>query len=299
MTDPTLFKTATGAFMLKFDSMTQVTEYVDPTLFRSRDKSFVGEKFKEWDDAENMTQQPWDYGAEVLQTFVDRLTSASLPQLKGKVRKTEWSYTDGDEIDLERMQRGEPYMRRTIRESTHGASELTILIDVTTPYHMESEDVLWRGAAAVALVKLMEERGYRCEVWVVNGSELFADSRRPVMTACCLKRCSDPLDCSTLVGTVSGWFYRSVTFTLLDTICEKNEHPVAPGYGSCATPMPKDLDSVSTDEHRIYSSGVYSFSGALDMIVGEVQRAIDIQQGKDSETKGETQEDNGSNEESN
>lgn len=276
-----MIETATGAHLLKFDSMTEVVDYTDASLFKKGTRSFVGEHIPDWDAAQTKTKEHWSYGHEVLEAFVERLRSASLPQLKSRIRYTEWSFTEGDEVDIERMNAGLPYMRRKITDNTQGPGELTVIIDVTTACSVDADDILWRGAAAVALTQILEEKGYRVEVWVVNGSYLFMHDPKPVLTACCLKLCSDPLDVSTLVSTVSGWFYRSVTFTLLETICDKENEEVNYGYGTCATPMPKDLDSVSTDMLRVYASGVFSFNGALDMIIGEVTRVIAVGEGKD------------------
>lgn len=269
-----------GTHLFKFGSQLDLTTYSDPTCFKKQNASFIGEDFDSWEDADKKTKMPWEKGQEVLAGFVKRLSEASLPQLKSRVRYTEWSYEDGDDVDLDRMAQGLPYMRKTIREQGSGPGEMTIIVDTTTPWHEQSENILWRGAVAIALTQILEEKGYRVELWAVNGSKLFADDFNAVMTATCLKHCSDPLDASTLIGTVSGWFYRSVVFTLLDTICHKEQRPVQWGYGSCYTPKPKDLDSVSMDQLRLYASGVFSFNGALDMIIGEVERVMEASSGK-------------------
>ena len=266
--------TAAGSELFKFESMEDVKAYTDVSRFKDRGASFVGEEIGTWYDVDLKTTQPWKKGAEILEKYIARLGEAALPTLKSRVRKTEWSFDDGDEIDTGRMMQGLPYRRRMIREETGGPAEMTILIDTTTPYYEESDNILWRGAAAVALTHILEEKGYRVELWVCNGSKLFAYENTNVLTAACLKRTSDPLDTSTLINTVSGWFYRSATFTLLETICTKSGKQIANGLGQCASPMPKDLDSISRDELRVYSSGVYSFQGALEMIVAEVNRVM-------------------------
>lgn len=277
--------TATGAHLFKFDSMTDVKEYTDAKLWKqSGRKEFIGADIETWEDADFKTIVAWKEGQEVLAQYIERLQTAALPEIKSRMRKTEWSFDDGDEIDLDRMQQGLPYRRRTVREAGgSGPAEMTIIIDTTTPFFQKSMDVLWRGAAAVALTHILEEKGYRVELWVSNGSRLWADDPKPVMTCACLKRTSDPLDTSTLINTVSGWFYRSITFTLLETICAKNNHLVEYGYGNCASPMPKDLDSISTDELRVYSSGVYSYQGAYDMILAEVERVVELTAGEAAE----------------
>lgn len=264
------------AHMLRFDSQAEVVNYIDPTAYRSQGAKFVGEDLPTFDDAALKANSPWPDGQAVIEQFVERLRAASLPMIKDRKRYTEWSFDDGDEVDMDRLQAGLPHMRRQIREAGNHVSEMTVIIDTTTPCFKKSDNILWRGAVAIALTHIMEERGYRVELWVTNGSRLFMDDSRPVCTAACLKRCSDPLDVSTLIGTVSGWFYRSMVFALLDTICKKLHHPVNWGYGSCYTPRPKDLDVLSRDPLRVYASGVFSFNGAVDMIVGELERVQEI-----------------------
>ncbi len=77
-------------------------------------------------------------------------------------------------------------------------------------------NLLWRGAAAVALTRLLEEAGYRVELWAaVKVTRVWQRKDKfdtAVMDAVCLKRAGDPLDESTLISAVSGWFFRTVTF---------------------------------------------------------------------------------------
>jgi len=112
-------------------------------------------------------------------------------------------------------------------------------------------------------------------LWVINGSTLYRGKGTKVMTACCLKRTHDPLDLGTIINTVSGWFYRTETFTLLKTICDRRGEEVAYGLGQCYYPTEKDLDQLTTDKLRVYSSGVFSFSGAYDLIVSQLKTVFE------------------------
>lgn len=264
--------------------MSEVTEYCDKSLFRKRkectDPAWVGADFKTWEDVQQKTHEAWEFGMMAMKDAVDRLRNETLPELKNHTRKFIWTYDDGDEIDLDRMRDGLPFWKKYVREATHGPTEVTIITDTTTPFTKDSDDIIWRGAVAVALACILEEKGYRVELWVVNGSHLYGDSpSTPVCTAACLKRTSDPLDSSTLINTVSGWFYRSATFNLLNTICNKEQHKINYGYGTCYTPRPADLDELSRDALRIYSSGVFTYNGAFNMILEEVKKIAAAQEG--------------------
>ena len=272
-------KTPQGNEMFAFDSVTQLQEYVDPTAFKFEGRSFTfgeankGEDLKSWEQVEKRFKTEWAEGIYIFNQFVEKLTSATLPDVKDHKRRTRYSEVEGDDIDFDRMRNGQSFWRKSAREETTGPSVMTVVIDTTTPAFQNSDNILWRGAAAIALTKVLEEKGWSVEVWVVNGSKLYAEERTSVYTACCLKKPSDPLDVSSLINTVSGWFYRTETFTLLTTICKNRGKQVAHGFGSCTTPTEEDLDLLSPlDEFRIYSAGVFSFDGALGIIQTQLDR---------------------------
>ena len=261
--------------MFLFDSMTEITNFIDPTLFVNKDSSFTGrDGLNTWDNTSNATRDEWVSGLQTLGKFVEDLKKADLPPIKSKKRRMEFS-DEGDEVDYDKMMSGNPeFFKTCVREESDGPTTVTIVIDTTTPANRQSEDILWRGAAAIALTILLEDRGYTVELWCVNGSKLWGGKNTGVMTAFCLKKTSDPLDYSTLVNTVSGWFYRSVTFTLLETMAKHAGERTAYGYGTCHNPDQTDLDKFNDDELRIYSSGVFSYSGALRLMEDELKRIV-------------------------
>lgn len=80
---------------------------------------------------------------------------------------------------------------------------------------------------------------------------------------------------STLVNTVAGWFYRTVTFTLMDTICAKTKETCSSGYGCVYNPTETDLDEITPDALRVYSSGVFTFNGAVSLMESELGKLAD------------------------
>jgi hypothetical protein len=209
---------------------------------------------------------------EVLQAFVERLEKVPIPEIKSHKRQVKFNETEGDEIDLDRLRQGQPFWRKSEREETVGPTTITIVIDTSTAAHYDSADILWRGAAGVALTKILESKGYSVELWVVNGCKLFMGLSTRVMSSCCLKRCMDPLDMSTLINVVAGWFYRTVTFTLYETMCKKYNQKVEDGFGPPLSPTQIDLDHITNDMLRIYSSGVYAFNGAVSCLTHELEK---------------------------
>ena len=262
-----------------FDSMTELVDYNDPNLFEVHsDPDWVGMDLPNWGAVDAASKKDWKEGLDILADYVEKLTDSALPEVKSHRRKVRYNEFDGDEIDYDRLRAGQEYWRKSERETTTGPSTMTILVDTSAHWGKRSKDILWRGAAALALTQILEEKGYSVELWLVNGSTLFSGKNTRVMTACCLKRCSDPLDISTAINSMSGWFYRTVGFTVDRTICKKQEEGVAYGLGAVATPTQDELDTVTSDELRVYSSGVYSFDGALAMIVGELEKINNLEE---------------------
>lgn len=254
-----------------FESMAQVVEYIDPGKFQSRPQGFVGENLPTWDLVAKRTNREWAEGMHTLRRFTERLRQTELPEIKSRKRRVRFNEYEGDEVEYDRLMQGQPFWRKTEREQVEGPTTVTVMVDTSTPAYQSSDDILWRGAAALALTEILEEKGYSVELWVVNGSALYANESTRVMTGCCLKRCSDPLDTSTLINTVSGWFYRTVHFTLLRTICARVHKQISPALGRPIMPIPSDLDEISRDELRVYSAGTFSFEGALSVIQHELQ----------------------------
>lgn len=261
--------------MFTFDSVKDVTEYCDGKAFvkSSVGDEWVGEKIDSFEQAMEKTRSAWEHGMDILTSFIERLYTFQIKELKSYKKIVTYSAEGGDEVDMDRMMEGRPdFYRTTTREASTGPTTVTIFIDTTTPAFIDSENILWRGAAAIALSKILEEKGYQTEIWVVNGSTLFESRQTRVLTSCCLKRCSDPFDISTLVNTVSGWCYRTVVFTLLRTIGIKTNTRIKESLGGAVTPSQDDLDLLSLDANRCYSSGAFSFSAALGVMKEQIEK---------------------------
>lgn len=259
-----------------FSSQADIDEFSDSqgeTV--SLRKSFVGRAFNNWEEVQKAAKSCWAEGIYTCQEFINRLKDIELPEVKDTRRKTRYSDDDGDEVDFEKMYSGdEKFFRKTEREDSTGVKDVSIYIDTTTPCNKDSSDILWRGAAAIALAYLLEARGYRVELWVVNGSKLYGGESTRVLTSCCLKKASDPLDLSTLVNAVSGWMYRTKIFSVLENLCRIRGKQVALGLGECTSPSEMDLDLIHKDDVRIYVSGVFSFDGAARLIEAEVAKIV-------------------------
>ena len=263
-----------NALIVRFNSQQELIEYIDGRCYDgSYDNDWLGRgDVNTWQEMLSATQRSWEDGLLILKRFVNRLKNVEIPRLKSRKRETNYG-AEGEDIDIDRMLAGDDnFWKTTRREVNEGGHTVTVFIDTSTPYHHRSDDILWRGAVAIATAMILEEAGLQTELWVVNGTRLFMGKDRPVMTAVRLKEPSDPIDESTFVNVVSGWFYRTNTFSLMSCICQDHNETKAFGFGNCFTPRAIDLDLLSTDMNRIYASGVFTFDGAVRMMEYELEK---------------------------
>jgi hypothetical protein len=258
--------------MFVFDSVADMTRNTNPNLFEKGAESFVGMALKEWEAVEERSKTAWAGGLLVLEAFIERLAKVEIPDLKSHKRETKFSQDEGDELDMDKLYQGEAFWRKTEREQSTGSDELTIIIDTSTPCSVDSDDILWRGAAAIALTQILEDKGYKVEVIMVNGTYLYQGKNFPVVTACRLKAPGDPLDTSSLINAVAGWFYRTACFTLMRTFAKLDGEQLAWGLGTVYTCRAADLDVLTPDESRIFASSVFTFNGAANLMVAELER---------------------------
>ena len=143
------------------------------------------------------------------------------------------------------------------------------MVDVCGACSVNPQDLLWRGAAAIALTKRLEQAGYRVELWAVQKVRgLWADRSKGAgfntggLNAVCLKRPSEPLDTSTLISAVSGWFFRTVFFRAMCL----GTWRIAAGLGRVSPINQIDLDQITPDRNRMLIAEAFSYNAAVELI---------------------------------
>ena len=124
-----------------------------------------------WKEATSILGNGWPEGAERLRALAGKL-SAQLPQAKSIRRKATWA-DDGDEICKDRLQAGQiEQCWRTMRRSPFVAPQ-TVAIETPWGGHFRqtAEELFWQGAAAAVLTDILEEAGYRVELYANRVSE--------------------------------------------------------------------------------------------------------------------------------
>ena len=173
---------------------------------------WVGRSFYSWPEVYSAARSPWDAGRQVVERMVGQLESTDLPKPKSRKRKTRFAEDDGSELDYDRLRSGQEFWRRCERQNTNGPQTVTIVIDLNANCGVDHEDILWRGAAAIAMTHVLEQADFRVELWVIHCANKAYQDKTGHCNAVCLKRAGDPLDIATFSAAVSGWFYRSLMF---------------------------------------------------------------------------------------
>lgn len=169
--------------------------------------------FKGWDDLERAVAIPWEHGIKTVYDMIRQLKKIKLPQPVSVRRTPVYRIENGDEIDYERLRSGQEFWRTCVREQSKGPRMVTILTDATTSASVDTDQIMWRGAAALALTNILEDQGYRVELWCFQHCTYGYTNGRGCFTAVKMKDMGKPLNIGALCCGISGWFYRTALFT--------------------------------------------------------------------------------------
>lgn len=230
--------------------------------------SFVGRKFSGLADAYAALQTVWTDGIEIVDRMTRELDSTDLPKPVSRRRKPRFSEDDGDELDYDRLRTGRAFWRTSRRQNTRGPATVTVVVDVCASCRVDHQDILWRGAAAIALTKRLEEAGYRVELWASMFSKENYRNSTNGFVAVCLKRPNEPLDESTLVNAVSGWGFRSLWFQA-SCLGTKQIHP---NLGYPRAPTAQELDHITPDTNRVLIADAWKYEDAVAQVYTAVEK---------------------------
>lgn len=231
----------------------------------STDGEWVGRQFTTVQSMVSAARTTWEKGLEIIERMGRQLDDACLPKPVSRKRRMQHRYDDGDELDFDRLRGGQEFWRSSKRRTVHGSAAITILVDVGANCHVDHDDILWRGAAAVCLTKILEKAGYRVELHAYQyAKDLYTDDGDGSNTVC-LKRTQDPIDISTLVNCVSGWFFRTAFFQAM-CMSKSGNRPVTSHLGRHRAAKSEYLDLITKDSKRIVVDGIWSFDAASQFI---------------------------------
>lgn len=177
-------------------------------------EAFFGRKFTGWNDIVTATTEGWIEGVNTVNDMIKKIKKHKLPRVKKRQRVKVWDDEDGDEVDNDRLREGRKPFRTTERvQNLSAKGVVTLVSDMRANWTVSPEDILWRGASACVLMQLLENAGYRVEFWTASaGACAYVEPRSDSFVAACAKRPEQPMNLPQIVGAVSAWFYRGVSF---------------------------------------------------------------------------------------
>lgn len=206
----------------------------------------------------------WPHGLNVYDRMMAELADSELPQPKSLRRQRVWSEDAGDEVDIDRLRRGQAYWQTTRRQHRPGPLTATVVADVCTLAKVNWDKILWRGAATVCLTEILERAGYRVELWgtqYVTSEAYDFTRRRGFASGVCLKRTGDTLDVSTLINCLSGWSYRTLYFGSYFL----GDYKPSSGLGNPGSPR-AILKHITPDEQAYVAENIWNHHSAVEWV---------------------------------
>lgn len=260
---------APGTMMISFDSVAEMVEEAargaqkHPNTITSLGNFYlVGRHFKIFDDVATASNKVWKKGMARYDAMMAELQSEHIKPPVSIRRTARWSEDEGDDLSIDRLRSGAPFWRTTKREHRPGPVNVTIVTDVNASCGILTAHILWRGAAAICLTNLLESAGYRVELWVADRSaDVFVESFDYCLITCLLKACNAPVDPSSLINAVSGWFFRSAFFASLGLFGMNVQN----NLGS-TRPLAPAVKNITPDSKVIIVENVWEKSAAVEFV---------------------------------
>lgn len=253
----------TRGHLYQFDSLQETVDIVSKhQKVDNWDYSFLGRSFNRFSQVIEATNSLWKEGMDLYQEMFNQLEQEHVPPPRSIKRKQSWSEEGGDELDLDRLRNQQPYWLTTRKRKVPEAITVTILTDLGGRAYVKSREMFWRGVSSVLCTELLERSGYRVELWGVHRSNyVYSYSNRGIGVAIRLKELNQPLDVSSLVNAVSGWFYRTVIFGCMDitpeTVC---------GSRGGTVEINDVVEEVSQDPQLLISQDIWSKEQAINWV---------------------------------
>ena len=169
---------------------------------------------------------PWPDGMEILEDARKSLKGIELPIPESIRRRKTWSEETGDSIDIHRLYAGVPYWRDIEgRQAQGGCPIVTVICNVGSHWGITPEEIVWRGIAALIVTDILEDAGYRVELWAAR--EGRSQYTRPETL---LKESHGPMVEPVLVSGLAGWYYRTIVW--LSYYDREEDRKLCEGLGS-------------------------------------------------------------------
>lgn len=233
---------------------------------------FVGREFSNWQQVRRAMGELWPKGMTIYSEMMRELESEHIPKPKSIRRSRRWSEDNGDEVSVDRLMRGQTYWDQSYREARPGPMNITLVTDIATSGCVPHDEILWRGAAMVLLTELLEQAGYRVELWTATWCKNAHRNGRGCCIATNYKRSGDPLDVSTLINGVSGWYYRTIFFGSYNI----SDSAPCNGLGDIQA-LNEVIKYITPDEKAIVVKNVWDRNNAVRFVRSQLREMFSTQ----------------------
>ena len=214
-----------------------------------------------WKEARTVLEKGWPEGAERLRALSGKL-SVQLPQAKSIRRRLTWA-ENGDEVCKDRLQAGQiDRCWRTMRRAPFVAPQ-TVAIETTWGGHygQTAEELFWQGAAAAVLTDILEEAGYRVELYATRVSERGGHRH-------CTRVKVKEADMPMRLDGVAAVLCHAGIFRTFGFLCiEQAEFDVGDwGHGHSRELNPRDAEMLNGGTESIHIGTISTESQAVEVI---------------------------------
>ena len=232
----------------------------------------LGRSFDGIKEAAAAATKPWDDGIKLVsEMMVELRKEIKMPKPVSLKRQKVWSDEDGDEIDFDRLRAGEPFYRTTKKQNSIRTKQITLIVDVGGACSRRAKELLWRGIACIALAKILEDAGFRVEIWTIEAATGAFKSGKGLATLTKLKGMKDRLNIGTIAATVSAWYFRSVGFNCYN-LYQNERHEASLGY-ACHKGYDAVIDLIEPDaEKRMIVRDIWSREDCAKFVKEVIER---------------------------
>ncbi len=262
------------------DSM---TEYVDAVYAEQRrrpwhnyessvrDSHWLGRDVSSVEDLHRITWEQWPEGVSLIEGLINDLReSIDIPAPVSRRRKRRWSEDSGDDVCLDRLRAGQSYWSEIRRQERHSPMIVSLVADMSAPASVNHKQVAWRGAAAVAMAMLLEDAGYRVELWAANhDAERFTNETSSVV-AVRIKASEQPIDISAVASGMSAWFFRG--WIAFSGVLFRSMRLTPSDFLGYARPLGTAIDLCVSPHNRIVIENCWSREAAIRTVQNAMQR---------------------------
>ncbi|MDX1962028.1 MAG: hypothetical protein SFX18_02670 [Pirellulales bacterium] len=186
-------------------------------LFGQHNHSWIGRKFTGIDHAKQELHGHHKPTFKDYNAVKNALDSIELPMPVNVKRRLRWNEDGGDSLCVDRLRSGQPYWQECRRTATLGRSNVTLLCNTGAHCGVNSQDILWRGAACVALADWLESAGYSVRLVAAKYNLNSYTNGDDLVLSCVVKDYGQPVSESLLANALSGWAYRTMWFYAMST----------------------------------------------------------------------------------